>query len=279
MKLSKPAEIEVLICTCNGGLNGILSRLPLSQSGVRYLVSHQIFGTENSVIATDTAARDLENRTDVTLVTVESRGLSNNRNNALVHATGEILLIADDDAVFESDFADSLKAAFAIRKNADVVTFRIRTPEGILFKKYYADGHVHTRKSLFRVSSVEVALRRKSLIASGVLFDVNFGLNAEFPCGEETVLLADLMHFGLTAVNCDSVIAVHPRESSGRNYIAEGACRVRGAVIRRVYGMQGMPLVVAYAIKHHAEYKHYRSFIDFCKLALQGFFSIKSMRK
>lgn len=260
--------IEVLICTCNEGINSIHERLPEPCANVQYLVSHQIFGNN-----TEYQSDALEQRLDVTVVKTNSKGLSNNRNNALLHASGDYLLITDDDIVLDADFAQTLQAGFAQFTDADVITFQIRTPEGQPFKVYYPGGKTHTRKSIFRVASVEIAIKHQSLQNSDVSFDTQFGLNAPFPSCEETVFLSDLMKAGLTLKTSDAVIAIHPAESSGSNYNTEASCRVRGAVIKRVFGWQGLPLVFVYALKHHAEYKQHRSLFAFLRLALNGYAS------
>lgn len=273
MRSDYKTTLEVLICTCNDSIANLLEGFPEPQANVSYLISHQCFGYQSTPVDHLVNER-LGRREDVRIVRVRSRGLSNNRNNALAHARGDILLIADDDVSYEPDFAQKIFTAFLHSSDADVITFQIRTPQGTPFKTYYPDGMQHTRISLFRVASIEIACLSDSLRRAMVEFDTRFGLNAEFPSCEETVFLADLLKKKCKLIASDNVIAVHPADSSGSNYATDSSCIVRGATLRRVFGISGLPLICAYAIKHHNEYKSSVSFLRFVKLAFKGFVNI-----
>lgn len=275
MPTEKIAMIEVLICAYNDSVSKVLDNLPSPSDGVVFLVSHQISPNHCIDVYSESHAC-LEERDDVRVCTTFSTGLSNNRNNALRHASGELVLIADDDVTFQTGWSKNISEAFLSDPDADVITFRVNTPEGQPFKDYYPGGMLHTRVSLFRVASIEIAARRLALVASGISFDANFGLNAKFTSCEETVFLSDLKRQGLILRTSDKVIATHPKESSGSNYAGVDACIVRGAVIRRVFGVIGLPLTLIYAIKHHSEYKADHSFLQFCLLSMRGFFSVKA---
>lgn len=265
-------KLEVLICAYNHSIEKVLVRLPEPIHDVAFLVSHQI--SDRSFFDGFHAHYELlQERIDVRVTTTFSNGLSNNRNNALDNSIGELILITDDDVGFEYGWAEKIQRAFDEQPEVDVITFRVNTPDGEPFKHYYPGGMLHTKFSLFRVSSIEVALRRKCLIQSQVKFDSNYGLNTKFRACEETVFLSDLRRLGFTLITSDEVIAIHPKESSGNNFCHIGSCIVRGAVIRRVFGLLGLPLVVAFSVKHYSSYKNDHSFIRFLVMAVGGFFS------
>ena len=84
---------EILVCTYNEGINRIQEMLLPPMKDTHWLISFQY--TDISYL--DCVPRHMTERTDVTLLFLEGSGLSANRNNALFHATGDILLLADDD--------------------------------------------------------------------------------------------------------------------------------------------------------------------------------------
>lgn len=272
MTSEQTLAIEVLICAYNDSIKQVLNRLPASSDGVGFLVSHQI---SNETLAVDYEAdhSSLTARNDVQVFATIGSGLSNNRNNALEKSSGKLLLISDDDVEYESGWADSIKKAFSEQSHSDVITFRVNTPEGEPFKNYPSASMLHSKLSLFRVSSIEVVVKRAALVLSEVRFDSNYGLNAKYQACEETVFLSDLRKKNLTLTTSDKVIAIHPKESSGSDYSAASSCIVRGAVIRRVFGLVGLPLVLAFSIKHYPEYKTSHSFVKFLQMAMRGFFS------
>lgn len=53
------------------------------------------------------------------------RGVGLNRNNALMRATADICILADDDLVFVDDYVKIVKKVFNDNPNADVVIFNL----------------------------------------------------------------------------------------------------------------------------------------------------------
>ena len=53
------------------------------------------------------------------------RGVGLNRNNALMRATGDICLFADDDMVYVDDYVEKVKNMFALHPYADVIVFNL----------------------------------------------------------------------------------------------------------------------------------------------------------
>lgn len=275
MTTDSQPRVEALICAYNHSISNVLKHLPEKKDDVGYLVSHQI-SSGHSAETFAAHYQALEGRSDVRLFTIQGSGLSNNRNNALKHAVGELLLITDDDVGFMPDWSEKIASAFDEMHDAQVITFRVETPEGRPFKKYYPNGFTHTKLSIFRVSSIEVCVKRIAIVESKVCFDPTYGLNAHYLACEETVFLSDLRKKNARIRASDKVIAIHAKESSGSDYSRAASCIVRGAVIRRVFGIFGFPLVLAFSIKHLHEYKTHHSFLKFFRMALYGFFKAPS---
>lgn len=180
-------------------------------------------------------------------------GLSKSRNLAINNCSGAYCLISDDDVVFKDNVGHIIQSWFE-KTNADILTFQIETPDGGQFKPYPQQAFKHTLRSLFRVSSIEIAFRRQSVQAAGLSFDERFGLGATFPTGEEVIFLTDAYRAGLNIHYVPVPIVIHPVESSGSALFHNDALLMaKGAMFVRALGLKGLLACVMFA---RAKYKY-----------------------
>lgn len=168
-------------------------------------------------------------------ISVDETGLSKSRNRALQECEATFALIADDDLEYCEDFEDKVAAGFRQFPDADILTYKIISPEGKPYKSYKASAFKHTRTSIYKVSSVEMVFRMSSVKAKGLRFDERFGLGSEFKSGEETIFLNDALDAGMNLYYIPEYLVIHPIESSGKlldlNFFYS-----KGALIKRLYG-------------------------------------------
>jgi hypothetical protein len=151
----------------------------------------------------------------VRIINSASVGLSKSRNLALNNANGKILLIADDDVVFQKDFVSKIITAYNICKNATVINFAAVIGNGSYLKKYPANSKKQLNTfDIFNVSSIEMTINKERLDSVGVLFDENFGLGGEFELGEETVFLFDLKNKKQSIFFENEIIVEHEQSTS-----------------------------------------------------------------
>lgn len=174
----------------------------------------------------------------LTFLSFNERGLSKSRNRAIENTGAKIALISDEDVKFVNDVEEKVVNAFEKYPDADILTFKIETPEGAPYKTSYSqDSFVHTRSSIYRVSSVEIAMRMDSIRQKSLIFDESFGLGAKYSSGEEVIFLNDAMNKGLKLRYVPETIVFHPLESSGK-VLDKKFFRSKGAIVRRLYGFK-----------------------------------------
>lgn len=182
--------------------------------------------------------------------TLEGKGLTKSRNLALSKAKAEICLISDDDLSYVDELDKKVLSAFTENPEASVITFQIQTPDGLPYKQYKANSYTHTTRSIISTSSVEIAFKRKDIIDNEIFFDENFGVNATFPCGEEAVFLKECGNRGLKVIYIPLVVCIHPDESSGKNFAGQNYLLAKGAMIKKLYGVFGFIMLIAYIFKN-----------------------------
>lgn len=202
------------------------------------------------------------------------KGLSKSRNAAIFNAKAEICLIADNDVYYGDETFEKVRNAFLKYPEADILTFKIETPDGEPFKSYRENFFWHNKHSVAKVSSIEIAFRRKSIVQNRILFDENFGLGSRFATGEEYIFLRDALKKGLKAAFVPEVIVYHPKESSGGQFNNIELIEAKGAMIRRVFGISGYLVCMIFCLKKF-RYSQY-GFLTFLKTILKGFRLVKN---
>jgi len=196
------------------------------------------------------------------------RGLAKSRNMAIESAEGDICLISDDDLEYIDTLKESIVDSFTKYRDADIITFSIRTPDGRAYKSYKDKEFWHTKKSIMRVSSVEIAFRLDSIRDRGLKFDERFGLGSNFPTGEEIIFLSDALDRGLKILYLPIDIVVHPIESSGKNYESKSLIEAKGAMFYRLFGALGYGVSALFAYKKYRESPY--SLIEFYRFMVNG---------
>lgn len=179
------------------------------------------------------------------------RGISKSRNVALKFCKTEYLLFADDDVFHIDEGVNKIESYFEETK-ADVITFVTMTPTGEFFKKYKSSPFAHSKLSLFRVNSVEIAVRVNAIRSAGLCFDSDFGLGSQFPTGEEIIFVQDALRAGLNVQFVPEPIVIHPKESSGSRLSGNGVLiRAKGAMFARIYGNFSYFFSFVFSVKHY----------------------------
>lgn len=222
---SKLPSLEVLICAL--GAEGLVRacRIPQEQrEGVSYTISLQ--GAPACFLPDH-----LAERVDVRLIHCPTLGLSRNRNFAIAHAQGDILLTADDDLRYLPGAFQKVRETFAQHAEVDAALFRYVLADGS-YEKLYPSCTVEVNHRLpkgYFVTSFELAHRRESLVH----FPENMGVGEELGCGEEMVAVHQLLKSGAKLMLSDTAICVHPEATTG---LRKGFDRCRtlgeGATIR-----------------------------------------------
>lgn len=223
------STLQLLICTYNDGINRIPDLLLPPMHGVSYLVSWQ----RDSGFTPPPLPEGVAGRGDVEVHTLEGRGLSRNRNNCLLHATGDICLICDDDCRYTSEALHAVADTFDVNPEVDLISFVAKNSAG---SKRYPTCRFNLRKKVhnFYVSSIEMAFRRTSVVGR-VAFNERFGLGSDlFGAGEEAIFISDAIAAGLNCQYFPIQIVEHlgPTTSATR-FAQEEVLRSNGAVLYR----------------------------------------------
>ena len=199
-------------------------------------------------------------------------GLSKSRNTALKNATGEYLVITDDDLEYVDGYEEIICNAFEKNPQADIIVFKVEGIERI-FKKYGKTAKKISYLSSLHVSSVEIVVRNSSIKKTNIRFAEEFGAGAKYRMGEENIFLFDCLKSGLKIYYEPQVIAkLHMNESTWFSGYNKKYFLDRGAVSRKLYGdITGLFMIIVFAIKNHRKCKSTMSIIRALRYMLGGY--------
>lgn len=152
------------------------------------------------------------------------KGLSRARNEGLRVATGEVVVLSDDDCWYPGDALENIVNTFKQASSASIVLTQIFDPEqNISYKNYNAtEGYIKHKLQLMSKSSIEIAFKKDLL--SYKEFDERLGLGSEFVCGEEVDFLVNNFKKGI--IFYKPLITVYHRKkesgSSDKQIMAKG---------------------------------------------------------
>lgn len=155
------------------------------------------------------------------------RGLSKSRNLALKNSIGEVALLADDDMVYLPEFDRLIASAFDRHPAAALIGFQLLGKGGAPFKKYLdREREIGSLKNEPSLSSCEIAFKPAIFKQHEIFFNEYFGLGANFPSGEETLLMQEILTKKLLIFHCPVAIGTHAHASTGN--LPENSNHIRG---------------------------------------------------
>lgn len=140
----------------------------------------------------------------------KDRGLSKSRNLAIKMAVADLCLLCDDDEVLFDNYSETIKNAFHKYNDADVICFAFRG----LNKKYPRTTRKVNFFSALKISSIQIAFRRKTILEKNIRFDERIGSGVMKAGGEEGKFLHDCLRKNLKVLYCrDYIGELKPSES------------------------------------------------------------------
>ena len=143
----------------------------------------------------------------IKLISINSRGLSKSRNEAIRNATGDICILCDDDVRYKDEYVQIIKNAFEELPKADIIVFNtdmlnyssIKTQKPIVKKRKAPRNRYY--------GSVRIAFRLESFKKNNIGFDIDFGAGSIFSSGEESLMLKKAFNKGLKIYEYPATIA------------------------------------------------------------------------
>lgn len=191
------------------------------------------------------------NDSTIKLVSTADRGVGKNRNMAILHATGDYLIIADDDMVYKEGYVENVIKTFEENPKADIIVFELnylnRFTKGRKPNKKVKRIHLYNS---MRYGAARIAIKRESLLKSNIWFSLLYGGGAPYSCGEDALFIREAIRKGLKIYASPYIIAdVKQEESSWFKGYNEKYYFDRGVWLANAFPIIKYPLALYYAYR------------------------------
>lgn len=207
----------------------------------------------------------------VKLISTNDRGVGKNRNKALQFATGDYLLCADEDMIYEDGYSELVSEMFDVQKKADIIVFNLTylnryTPgrrAGRRFKR------IHFWNSM-RYGAARIAIKRSALEKATLSFSTLYGGGAKYSSGEDSLFIREALRKGLKMYYCPIVIAkVKQQESSWFYGYTDKFFIDKGILIANAFPAMKFLFIYYFAFGLRNVSNDY-GFLRICRLMRQG---------
>lgn len=160
------------------------------------------------------------------------RGVGLSRNSALMRATADYALLADDDMVYRDGYTQLVEEQFKKYPNADVMIFNLE--EDIPTRYIIKEPFKVSKRNYMRFGAARIAFRPNSVKKKNISFHLWFGGGTPHSNGEDTIFLHDCLDRGLHVMAVPETIAklTEERESTWFQGFTEKYYRDRGALFK-----------------------------------------------
>lgn len=195
-------------------------------------------------------------------------GTSNSRNRGLEHITEDIILLCDDDIIYNEDYEKNILQEFKNNKKADVIIFNVN-------RKHIKKRMIKNRKRLriyncLHYASVNIAFRKNVVLEKKIKFNNLFGPNAKYSNGEDTLLIVDMLKNKLKIYSSPINIGIsNGNKSTWFNGYNEKFFFDKGALFTVINKRLRLFLIIQYLIRHNDILSNI-NFLKALKIMLRG---------
>lgn len=148
------------------------------------------------------------------MVTTAQQGVGKNRNTALLYATADICIFADDDVRYVDGYKDKVIAAFQEVKDADVLIFNLTVKSQKRTEKQNSSVKKCKKWNALGYGTYRIAVKLNAVKRVNVWFTQLFGGGCKYPSGEDSLWLLEALRKGLKIYTYPLVIGEVKHEDS-----------------------------------------------------------------
>lgn len=201
-----------------------------------------------AIIINQTDSNKYDKYNNIEIYSFHERGVGLSRNNALMRADSDIVVLADDDIHYVDDYEQIIIDEFKRLPFADMIIFNIKSnnPNVPLI-----DIKKTSRLNKFnhlKYGGARVAFKLKSQRNNNIFFSLLFGGGCKYGSGEDTIFIHDFIKKGLKVYTSKKVIGnVDQKESTWFKGYNEKFFYDKGALYYYMFEKISVFLMIRYA--------------------------------
>lgn len=260
-------NLQVLVATMNQNDYSLLEKMNIRS---------------DAIIANQCDRNEIEefdyNGHKIKYLSFSERGVGLNRNNALMRATADICLFADDDVRYVDNYKDIIIEAFQENPKADMIVFNVPSTnpkrQGYEIKK---EKRVRFYNCL-RYGTFRMAVKTDSIRKANVYFSLLFGGGAKYESGEDSLFIMDCIRKRLRVFASPKVIGtVTHNESTWFKGYTDKFFIDKGALYALLSKRFAWLLCLQFCIRRKNIFKGSKTWLEAYKLMLKGIKEMNTM--
>lgn len=208
----------------------------------------------------------------IKMITTDTRGVGVNRNIALLHATGDILLLADDDVCYAEGYEEGVRRAYEQFSDADMIIFSMDITRGgqVIRQVKNRDGRLRLHRAL-RYGTYVCSIRRQSQRRANLWFSTLFGGGTDYAHGEDTLFIRDAFRRELRVYTSSFCLGTCAKDEStcfhgfDQRYFYD-----QGVLYRALFGRWAMPMCLRFCLRRWKAYQNEIRFSAALRVMLRG---------
>ena len=184
------------------------------------------------------------------------RGVGLSRNNALMRATGDIVLFADDDEILEDNYEEKIISEFEKNSKADMIVFDIVSNKNInrgSASSIKKNKKIHKYNCL-KYGAVRFAVKLEKIRKNNINYSLLFGGGCKYGSGEDSIFIYECVKKELRVYTSSVVICeVDFSNSTWFKGYNEKYYFDKGALFYQLHGRYAFLFSIIYLIRHKNE--------------------------
>lgn len=235
-------KLEVLVATMNQENHELIKKMNISTDAV---IANQC--NNNDIKEFSFRGKDIK------YINTKTKGVGINRNIGLLASTGDILLFADDDILYEDDYEHTILKEFEKNPKADIIIFNLYDSQNNRYQ--IKERHKVGYFNYMRYGTVRIAAKKNSLIKHNITFNQNFGGGSKYGSGEDTLFLTDCLKAKLNIYAVPKYIGTikDERDSTWFKGFNEKYFKDKGALFYNITKKFYFILIIQFALRNHSK--------------------------
>jgi len=183
-------------------------------------------------------------------ISLAEKGVGLSRNTALMRATADIVLFADDDVVYKDGYKEEVLKKFDLNPKADILFFNLISLNPMRQESLDTKEHKLNYFNSLRYGACRIAARRNVLLKKNIYFSLLFGGGARYQAGEDSLFITEALKKGCYLFATDSLIGTVAQETStwfkGFDWYYY---KDRGALFYAMYGKLTLIMLTLFEIR------------------------------
>lgn len=260
------SELEVLCAT--------MHQIDFSKIEAMNIKSNVVFA--NQADSWSYTEKEFDNH-KAKMITTAQRGVGKNRNTALLHASGRICLIADDDIHYNDDYVQTVLNAFSELPDADIILFNFSTDNEERKQAVINKLTRFRRWSRSGFAAFNIAFRLDAVQKANIWFSTLYGGGAKYSSGEDSLWINDALKAGLKIYRHPAFIGtVNFDVSSWFNGYTEKFFKDKGVIYANMHPIIAPLRSLVFLATHPKLYKGTYTFSEVWRLMKEGIREFKT---